>query len=207
MEEQIEAKSQWRNKRIQEYFEILEEKNAEGAKIPKNYTITQSFLEFLKKNDVNNQNSIISNKPKKNFDLSEFIPKKKNFLNPIDKSFLDPIKLQAILKERSVMKLLSSSSHKKNFMILNAILRNRQQNKPKNDENENECEKKKRNNSEPNLKTSLKSNQNLTTARDKSFLGIIENTKIIHICYKINGFFRIQRKQNQTNFKCLCVER
>lgn len=179
MEEQIEAKSQWRNKRIQEYFEILEEKNVVGVKNTKDHTITQSFLEFLKKHDENNQNNIISNKPKKNFDLSEYIPKKKHFLNPIDKTFIDPIKLQTILKESSVLKLLSASSHKRNFMILNAILRNQQQNKFKT--NESQSEKNKRNNSEPNLKTNLKLFQNkiekneettYTTVKDRSFFGI-----------------------------------
>ena len=118
-------------KRIQEFFELLTQKKLEQPKHKKSLTVSQGLLEMEKNRTPRNIN-VISNKPKKLLDLTDQISKKKQYLIPIDKSFFDPNRLQEILKESSVLKLLSSGSHKRNFMILNAFLKQQINPNPKN---------------------------------------------------------------------------
>lgn len=128
----------------------------------------------MKKSNESKNSSIISNKPKKILDLSEFIPKKKMLLKPINKNFFDPNELHSILKDSSVLKLLQTGSHKKNFMILNSVIR---QQKTKSPQKNNEPYKKSRNFSEPNLNndfTKLDEEKNSVNnfGKEKSSLGI-----------------------------------
>jgi len=146
LEEQIEAKAQWRNKRIEEYIDAIIEKKP-GKPMKQNMiSISQNLFEY-EKNKSPKVTNFISNKPKKAFDISELANRKKTNLTLIDKSFFDPIQLKEILKESSILKLLSSGCHKRNFMILNAVFK--QQNKNMKEG------KTGRNFSEPNLKKQI----------------------------------------------------
>ena len=138
LQEQCEIKIHWRNRRVEEYIQAIIEKPPEKPQKLKSFSISQSLYEY-EKNRSPKVTNLISNKPKKKIDLNDFIKKEKTNLIPIDKSFFDPNQVKEILRETSVLKLLTSGSHKRNFMILNTVFK--QQTKVN----------KERNYSEPNL--------------------------------------------------------
>lgn len=171
LEEQNETKIQWRNKRVEEYIQAVIEKPPPKPTNLKNLTISQSLYEYEKTRSPKVNANLISNKPKKTLDLNEFTKKEKTNLIPIDKSFFDPNQVKEILRETSVLKLLTSGSHKRNFMILNTVFKQQTKNI------------KERNHSEPNLekhfdfafsekKIAEKNNENMPKSqRDGSLPG------------------------------------
>lgn len=145
LEEQILAKANWRALRIEEYIQaVISKKTEEKSNNRKFLAISQSLGEW-ESSKIPKVSNFISSKPQgPSLEISELAGRKKPNLIPIDKTFFDPNDLKAILKETSVLKLLNPGSHKRNFMILNAVFRQHKKNLGE--------EHKSRNFSEPNLK-------------------------------------------------------